>query len=378
MVFHKIQDPERLHALIQALLLIEVDTDLDDLLYTILDASIEMVGARYGALGVVSSDGKSLSRFLTRGVDDDTRRAIGALPCGEGVLGEIIHRDAALRLDDLTTYPGFQGFPKNHPPMYRFLGVPVETADGHVFGTLYLADPLDEEPFDEEDEMLVEAFGHAAGMLIDQAQLRTHLRELTLSEERDRLARDLHDTVIQRLFGVGLSLQMALARAMDDDARDRINHCVDELDATIREIRTTIFEIDEDDDESRPLSERVDGLADEVRTRLGIEVAVELGHDLDQLVSAHCAHHTVQALREALSNVARHSSASSARVTVAAVNDLIVFTVNDDGVGFATTAGPGRGLRNLSWRADQLGGTFEVESAVGRGTLVRWTAKREA
>ncbi len=378
MVFHKIRDPQRLHALIQALLLIEVDTDLDELLLTILDASIEMVGARYGALGVVSSDGKSLSRFLTRGIDDETSRAIGALPCGEGVLGEVIHRDAPMRLEDLTTYPGFRGFPKNHPPMYRFLGAPVETGDGHVFGTLYFTDPLDGEPFDEEDEILVEAFGRAAGLLIDQAQMRAHLRELTLSEERERLARDLHDTVIQRLFGVGLSLQIALAREMDDDARDRVNHCVDELDTTIREIRTTIFEIDQDDEEGRPFTERIEALADEVRTRLGIEVAVELGFELDRLVSAHCAHHTVQALREALSNVARHSHATSARVEVDVRDDFVMFTVADDGVGFATTAGPGRGLRNLSQRADQLGGTFEVDAAPGRGTLVRWTAKRQA
>lgn len=378
MVFHRIRDPDRLHALIQALLLIEVDSDLDDLLGTIVDASVEMVGARYGALGVVASDGKTLSRFITRGVDDDTRRAIGALPCGEGVLGEVIHRDAPLRVEDLTTYPGFRGYPAHHPPMFRFLGAPVETSDGHVFGTLYLTDPLDDEPFDDEDEILVEAFGRAAGMVIDQATLRAQLRELTLSEERERLARDLHDTVIQRLFGVGLALQIALGGEMSSDVRERINHGIDELDTTIREIRSTIFEIDRDDDETGAIGERVEALADEVRTRLGIDVTVEMAPDLDLLVSAHCAHHLVQALREALSNVARHSHANSARVTVKVEGDLAAFEVTDNGVGFSTTAGPGRGLRNLSARAAQLGGTFEVDAATGSGTRVRWTAQREA
>ncbi|MFI5034670.1 MAG: GAF domain-containing protein [Acidimicrobiales bacterium] len=378
MVFHQIRDPERLHALIRALLLIEVDTDLDDLLTTIVAASVQMVGARYGALGVLSRDGQSLSRFITQGIDDRTRQAIGALPCGEGVLGEVIERRTALRLEDLTTYPGFRGFPKHHPPMYRFLGAPVETGDGRVFGNIYLTDPLDDEPFDEEDEILVESFGRAAGIVIDQAQLRAQLRDLTLSEERERLARDLHDTVIQRLFGVGLSLQIALGLEMDDAVRERINHCVDELDVTLRDIRTTIFEIDQDDDESGSPSERVEALADEVRSRLGIEVAVEMPADFDRLVSAHSAHHAVQALREALSNVARHSRARAARVTVAVDDDLVILTVADDGVGFSSAAGPGRGLRNLSARAAQMGGSFEVEAAPGHGTLVRWTAQRQA
>ncbi len=378
MIFHKVDDPVRLHALIEALLLIEVDADLDDLLDTILEASIRMVGARYGALGVVASDGQTLSRFLTRGIDDEGRRAIGELPHGGGVLGEVIHRDAPLRLENLPAYPGFVGFPANHPPMTRFLGVPVSTGDGHVFGNLYLTDPLDGEPFDEQDEYVVEAFGRAAGLVIDQTRLRAQLRELTLINERERLARDLHDTVIQRLFGVGLTLQIALGRPMDDAVRDRVNHCVDELDITIRQIRTTIFEIDQDDEESGPLSLRIEALADEVRSRLGIDVAVALAPDLDWLVSDHCAHHTVQALREALSNVARHSQASSARVDVTLDGDLIGVSVVDDGVGFSTSAGPGRGLRNLSQRAGQLGGTFEVDAEPGRGTLVRWTAKRQA
>jgi two-component system, NarL family, sensor histidine kinase DevS len=378
MVFHKIQDPERLHALIEAILLIEVDTDLDDLLATIIDAAVAMVGARYGALGVVASDGKTLSRFLTHGVDAETRQAIGPLPCGEGVLGEVIHRDTALRVDDLTDYPGFRGFPANHPPMYRFLGAPVETGDGHVFGTLYLTDPLDDEPFDAEDEILVEAFGRAAGLVIDQATLRAQLRELTLSEERERMARDLHDTVVQRLFGVGLALQVALSGQLDDDARARVNHCIDELDTTIREIRTTIFEIDQDAEDLGPLSERIETLVGEVRDRLGIAVDVALAPDLDRLVSSHCAHHTVQALREALSNVARHSQASSARVEVTVADDVVSVTVADDGVGFSSAIGPGKGLRNLAARAAQLGGAFDVEAAPGRGTLVRWTAKRQA
>ena len=376
MAFHKISDPKRLHALIDAILLIETDANLNDLLRTIVETASQLVGAQYGALGVVARDGHTLTRFVTSGIDDQLRELIGSAPRGRGVLGETIHQAHALRVDELSTHERFQGFPAHHPTMRRFLGVPVMTGDGRVFGNLYLADPLDDEPFDEQDEQLVEAFGRAAGLVIDQATLRSHLRELTLSEERERLARDLHDTVIQRLFGVGLSLQMALATPMDDGLRTRIDGVLDELDTTIHEIRTTIFEIDQDDLDGAPLEQRIELLTGEVAARLGIAIDLCVAPTIDHAVGARCAHHALLALREALSNVARHSRATHARVEVDVQGDLLVLEVRDNGVGFAAPVGPGRGLRNLTTRAHDLGGTCTIEAAPERGTVVRWTAQR--
>src|SRR5487761_2597675 len=376
MSIHGINDPERLHALIDAILLIETDADLDELLARIVETASQLVGATYGALGVLASDGETLNRFITYGIDDELRIAIGSRPHGRGVLGESIHQRAALRVDDLITYAGSVGVPAHHPIMRRFLGVPVITGDDHVFGNLYLTDPSDGEPFNEDDALLVSAFVRAAGLVIDQAMMRLQVRDLTLSEERERLARDLHDTVIQRLFGVGLALQMILNANMDDVVRQRINSALDELDTTIHEIRTTIFEIDQDDAADGHLCARVETLAEEVRTRLGIEVRLHLIAGLDDVVDPHCAHHTMQALREALSNVTRHSNARSADVTITTDGDLVVLSVRDDGDGFSVRVGPGRGLRNLTSRAHELGGSCVVESAPGRGTLVQWTARR--
>jgi signal transduction histidine kinase len=376
MAFHRITDPERLHALLDAILLIEVDANLNDLLRTIVQAATQLVGARFGALGVVASDGHTLSRFVTHGVDEYVREAIGREPHGRGVLGETIHVASPLRVEDLSAHAGFEGFPENHPAMRRFLGVAVVTGDGHVFGNLYVADRLDDQPFDEQDEQLVEAFGHAAGLVIDQATLRSHLRELTLSEERERLAKDLHDTVIQRLFGVGLALQLTLTSTLDDQVRGQINNVLDELDTTIHEIRTTIFEIDQDDFEGVNLSERVTTLTNEVAARLGIDVGLRLSSEIDNAVGSRCAHHAIQALREVLSNVARHSQASYAWVDVDIEEDLVVIHVTDDGVGFVAPVGPGRGLRNLTSRARELGGYCTIDSSPGHGTLVTWTAHR--
>ena len=376
MSIHGINDPERLHALIDAILLIETDAELDELLRRIVETASRLVGARYGALGVLAGDGERLSRFITYGLSDEQRSAIGRIPHGRGVLGESIRQRAALRLDDLTSHPSSVGVPANHPAMRRFLGVPVITGDNHVFGNLYLTDPLDDEPFDEEDALLVAAFGRAAGLVIDQAMMRNQVRDLTLSEERERLARDLHDTVIQRLFGVGLALQMSLAAVLDDGVRTRINNVLDELDTTIHEIRTTIFEIDQDQGGGESLLDRVSSLTNEVASRLGVHADVKVAADLDEQIGPHCAQHTVQALREILSNIVRHSKASAVQVTVSAKDNNVEVIVRDNGVGFIPNIGPGRGLRNLASRARELGGDCVIKSEIGRGTMVTWTANR--
>ncbi|HSN02362.1 MAG TPA: GAF domain-containing sensor histidine kinase [Acidimicrobiales bacterium] len=376
MTFHRIDDPKRLHALIDAILMIETDAHLNELLRTIVENAARLVGAKYGALGVVGSDASTLTRFVTYGVDESTRAAIGHNPHGHGVLGETIRRGAPLRVDRLAEHEGSSGFPANHPAMEHFLGVPVITGDGHVYGNLYLTDRLDGAPFDQQDQDLVEGFGRAAGLVIDQATLRHELRELTLSEERERLARDLHDTVIQRLFGVGLALQVTLGAELDEASRARINGALDDLDATIHEIRTTIFEIDQDDFDAGSLEERITTLSEEVGTRLGIDVSLSVAPTINHLVGKNCGRHTVHALREMLSNVARHSQASHATVDVGLDGDHVVVTVSDDGVGFSARVGAGRGLRNLVSRARELGGDCRIDSAPDRGTLVRWTANR--
>jgi signal transduction histidine kinase len=375
--FHRVNDPRRLHALIDAMLLIETDADLHDLLQVIIEAATQLVGARYGALGVVTSDGETLSQFITYGIDDETRDLIGELPRGRGLLGEVIRHPESLRVEHIAEHGGSVGFPANHPAMDHFLGVPVKTGNGHIYGNLYLTDREDGEPFSEEDEQLVDSFGRAAGLVIDQVTLRAHLREFTLGQERERLARDLHDTVIQRLFGVGLSLQLALSTPNDETAKDRINNCINELDTTIREIRTTIFEIDQNEFDGATLASRLTMLTDEVGARLNLQVELRVDPVVDDVASSSCTRHTVHALREILSNIVRHSRASAVSVDVGvdAAAQLIVVTVTDNGVGFANPIGPGRGLRNLTARAHELGGDCVIDSVAGRGTMVRWTAK---
>jgi signal transduction histidine kinase len=378
MKFRELRDPDRLHALIDAMLLMETDSGLGSLLQQIVATATELAGARYGALGVLARDGTTLSEFITFGFEGDEGVTIAHLPTGKGVLGETIRGGRPLRIDDLGKDPSSVGFPPGHPPMHRFLGVPVVTRNGHVWGNLYITEPLDDEPFSYDDELLLATFGRVTGAVIDQSNLRSELRELSVAEERERLARDLHDTVIQRLFGVGLGLQMVLPLLDSDDARDRVNLALDELNETIHDIRTTIFEIDQDRATEDTLRQRATALTNEVGSRLGVQSRLEVENGLSQVVNEHCAHHTIQALREILSNIVRHSEATHIDVNLTSDNDYLVLRVRDNGVGFDNVSSVGRGLRNLATRAYDLGGECLIESEMGSGTLVTWTALKKA
>jgi signal transduction histidine kinase len=373
----EVRDPDRLRALIEAMLLIESDLDLSVLLQSIVATATRLVGARYGALGITNDAGTGLTNFITYGMSEEQRRRIGDLPRGHGLLGEVLITAKPRRSDDLPHDPASHGFPTGHPVMTTFLGVPVMSRSGRNFGNLYLTDRVDGEPFSDEDEAVLDAFGHAAGLIVDEARLREQLRELTLTEERERLARDLHDTVIQRLFAVGLSLQATLATEVPTDAHSRISAAVDSLDETIREIRTTIFEMTLDRASSATgVRTRVLDIIEEVTTRLNLPVDVAFTGAVDNLVGPRLADHLVMVLRELLANAVRHSGADQVAVRIAASDGQLELVVEDNGVGVGPAPTVGRGLRNISDRAAEMAGECRVGDREGGGTTVTWVARR--
>ena len=204
--YHSIEDPAKLRRVLEAALLLEADLDLPNLLRHIIDEARSMTNARYGALGVLDVDGTALAEFITVGLEPEEEKAIGARPVGRGVLGLLISEPKPLRLARLGSHPESYGFPPNHPPMTSFLGVPIKVRDA-VYGNLYLTDKIGWSEFTSDDEALIGALAVAAGIAIENARLHQRVQEVAVYEERDRLARDLHDTVIQRLFAIGLSLQ---------------------------------------------------------------------------------------------------------------------------------------------------------------------------
>jgi signal transduction histidine kinase len=371
--YHQIGAAAKLQALIDSILVIEGDDDLTYLLSTVVEQAAALVGARYGALGILSDDGERLAQFITVGLSDAERAAIGPFPVGKGLLGRVITDAAPLRVEHLSERPDRSGFPPSHPEMESFLGVPVRLGAGTVFGNLYLCEKLDGTPFNEEDEVLTDTLGRVAGLLIDKAQLRAKLTELTLATERERMARDLHDTVIQRLFAVGLMLQGAASAELPDKVRRTLDQAVDDLDETIREIRTTIFAITSGPrSDATTLRRRLLGLTDEVSGRLGLEISLSINGPVDA-VEGPAIEQVIVAAREALANVIRHAEASRADVDLTASAAGLTLRITDDGRGIDPDAPRvGRGLDNLTARALELGGWCTVGAVEPQGTVVEW------
>jgi len=219
-------------------------------------------------------------------------------------------------------------------------------------------------------EMLV-TFASQAGIALELAEHRRQAERVAVFEDRDRIARDLHDLVIQRLYATGMSLQGAIGLIAAPDVARRVNAAVDALDETIREIRSSIFALQTRQPE-RPagLRPRILQVADEMTSLLGFPPTLELAGPLDDSVPADVGDHLLRALREALSNAARHAGASKVEVQVRAQDELSL-TVRDNGSGIKP-GGRRSGLSNIGQRAVELGGTFRVAPAAGGGTELAW------
>ncbi|MEA2844551.1 MAG: hypothetical protein QOJ69_2222 [Actinomycetota bacterium] len=364
--------PRSLRQLLDAVITVGSGLDLEDVLRHIVESAVSLVDARYGALGVLDESGTSLSQFITAGLDDDTHDAIGTLPKGHGILGLLIVEPKPIRLPDLGEHPDSYGFPPEHPPMRSFLGVPVRIRD-QVFGNLYLTDKTSAEVFTDIDEEMVVALAAAAGVAIENARLHIRVRDVALLRDRERIARDLHDTVIQRLFAVGLRLQGAIRLAETPELADRIAQSVDDLDLTVKQIRTAIFGLEASRRNAGGLRHRVLSLTLEAAGPLGFDPRV-LFDGLVDTVADDVANELLAVLREALANVARHARATRVDVAVGAgpAGD-VVLRITDDGHGWPDQPREGgHGLLNMTARATQLGGTMTATHGQPSGTVIEW------
>ena len=545
-----LRTPLQAEGLLDAVLAVGAGLELSEVLRRIVRSACQLVGARYGALGVLAPDHDHLMEFITHGLTDEQRAQIGDLPRGHGVLGLLIRDPIPRRIEDISTHPDSYGFPPNHPPMASFIGAPIRVRD-EVFGNLYLSEKEGEEQFTEQDESLLVALAGAAGVAIENARLyersrsqrrwaqavgdvsqalleseteadalavtaeqvcevagaracavardregdapvvvarhrsggspslgdgftesqqRTGLgvldgphwdtvrdvgqalllipgeeqaavaaivddvRAMTgldrpgptalvpltagaahlgllmvtwdpadadtasellapldefaqhvglalvaasaqndraavaMFEDRERIARDMHDHVIQRLFATGLSLQAGERLAQHPVVRGRIDEAVSELDLAIKDIRQAIYELTP----SRPvaglrgrLAELVAGYGDVLGFSAHFTLSGEstgVGPALEMDVCA--------VIREGLSNVARHARASAVSVQVH-IGQRIEVLVTDDGMGLG--GGDRRsGLANLAERATARGGRCEVEGVQPHGTRLTW------
>jgi len=533
----------RLRNLLAANAAVVEELDLEAVLRRIAEVAVSLSGAKYGALGVIGPDGL-LEQFIHVGIPEELAHRIGPTPEGRGVLGVIIDQQRSMRIPDLASDPRSAGFPKHHPEMHGFLGVPVRVR-GEVYGNLYLADRRDGE-FTAEDEELLGALAATAGIAIDNARLfedarrrqrwsaaaaevsaalvseqpdealgliaervtvladadavfvlvptgedaflvdvargaaagsyegaylarigslsqhafgsgqpivadepsaesfltrdrlaveddgtpvdfgptmaiplvatdlptgvlvvtrrrgrrrftgadldmaadfagqatvaielargRVDRERLTLLEDRSRIARDLHDHVIQRLFAAGLGLQATTAMIQEPAARARIADQIGALDTAIAEIRTAIFAMTSTPSERSSLRHRIIDAVGEAAAGLPSAPRLSFAGAVDLLVPEAMGDDVVAVVREGLSNVARHAKATTATVSVVADEDQVTVEVVDDGVGMPEHRVRASGTRNLEDRAQSWGGDCEIAAAAPHGTRLTWRA----
>jgi len=366
-------DPH-LGRLLDAVLAVAEDLDLDAVLERVVAAACGLVDAAYGALGVVDEDDPTrLSSFVHHGIDAATVARMGALPTGRGILGHLLRDPRPLRLPDLTAHPAASGVPAGHPPMGSFIGTPIRVR-GDVFGNLYLTEKRGGGSFTAQDEAAVVALAAVAGSAIANVKLSARSRELSLVRERDRIARDLHDTVIQNLYATGLGLQAAQRDGVDPtDVQERISRAIGSIDATVKEIRATIFALHDVPSEDRGPRSRFLAVAEEMASILGFPPRLRLDGPIDTVVDRGLADQLVPVLRETLTNVAKHANAASVVVRVEVLEGVLELEVVDDGVGLPDVLRPnGMGLENIRERAALLGGEVDFSSVDDGGTRVLW------
>ncbi|KAF5999156.1 GAF domain-containing sensor histidine kinase [Streptomyces sp. WAC00263] len=531
---------DRVHNLLEAVLSVGRELDLEQALYSIVEAAAVLVDAEYAALGVIGPDGKSLSAFHTVGVTEEQIARIGPYPEGHGILGELIRHPEPLHLAKISAHPASYGFPPQHPPMNTFLGVPIRVRD-QVFGNLYLTEKRGGAQFDEDDVSVTLTLAVAAGVAIDNARLyadsrlrerwlqanaeithslmsggagtevlgliaerageitessltavalpmaetrslaveiavgmdaeahrglvlpmdtslmglafsgavpvtsedvthderislepprfgglgpavavpigtgeagvrgvvllareagrpvftmtetetlqafaaqaavamelaerRQDAEQIAVLEDRDRIARDLHDLAIQRLFATGMTLQSAGRFIEHAEASERVVRAVDDLDETIKIIRSTIFGLRTRDGAGEAgLRARAIRVVGDAAPVLGFAPSVRMEGLLDTDVPKEISDHVMAVLSEALTNIARHARADRTEVVLTTDGREVRLSVTDNGVGIPAD-GRRSGLRNIAERAEQLGGRLELGEPEGGGTALVW------
>jgi signal transduction histidine kinase len=361
----------RQEILVQAALMLASDLPLGALLQRIVELAAEIGDSRYAALGVLSPDGELIEEFLTIGVTEEERKRIGPLPHGRGILGALITDAHPLRLASIQDDPRSVGFPANHPPMASFLGVPIAVR-GKVFGNLYLTEKIDAAEFTPEDEDALVKLASQAGLAIEYTRAQEDLLRLALVEDRERIAKELHDDVIQSLFAEGMALQAALGIVNDPEAiTSRLEASIEHIDRVIRDLRNYIFALRPGAAADRQLDRSLRDLAKDFASS---DVRVEV--DTDDVAVSHLAGRApdvIQFAREAISNAVRHSGGQLVHVSLVASSDHALLEISDDGTGFdiAGADGAGQGLSNLRARAEALGGELIIDSEPDVGTWVR-------
>jgi signal transduction histidine kinase len=356
-----------LQELTTAVLSAASDGNLSQILQEIAHTARRMVRARYAALGIPDHHG-GLKHFVISGLDEEEFARIPHPPVGKGLLGAIMHQRVAIRLPVLTDDPRSAGFPAHHPSMTSFLGVPIQVGQ-HLFGQIYLSNKMGAAEFSEEDQHLVETLASYAALAIAALELSEQQKRVSILEERERISMELHDSVIQMLYAVGMELQLIKA---DMDLPGRLETPIRHLDASIGEIRRHIMNLKANDTGRITVRALLEATLRQLHVPETMQMHIE-APDSPAPLDPPALNSVCQICLELLSNAIRHANAASVKITVFEdrLNPAFVVNVTDDGKGFdAERVEAGLGLINIQRRVEKLNGSFALLSTPGSGTRV--------
>jgi signal transduction histidine kinase len=369
--------PPALKAVSDAVLAVASQRSVEEVLQRLVDSARELAGARYAALGIPDGAG-GFRRFLVSGMDDALIESLGPLPRTHGMLGAMLESAPPFRTDDIHSDARFRGWwPRSHPDMRSFLGVPIVAGDS-VMGAFYLTEKLQGPVFDETDEELIQLLAAHAAIAITNARLYERSRELSVLEERNRLALELHDVVSQKLFSLNLGAETALTllERDPDAARVQLSRVKELTREALDELRSLILGL-------RPAELERDGLAGAMRKEIamlqrvhGVPIELDVSGAVDANGGGERLHAVLRIAHEALHNALRHASPSHVAVSLVTRDDgALSVAVTDDGTGFQPERPELRarhlGLTSMEERARELGGELSIRSRPGAGTTVR-------
>jgi signal transduction histidine kinase len=360
-------------AMSDAVLAVAAERSVDSILQKLVHAARVLASARFAALGVPDGEG-AFAQFITSGMSDKLVAALGPLPRTHGLLGAMLESERPYRTVDIRADPRFRGWwPRAHPQMRSFLGVPIVSRSG-VIGAFYLTEKEGADEFDETDQELIEMLAAHAAIAIENARLYEQSRELSIVEERNRLARELHDSVTQTLFGLVLSAESAATfiERESGEARAEIGRLQALAQEALDELRSLVFEL-------RPGSVEHEGLATALRKHVDVlrrvyrrEIGLELRGSSNG--TPEVEREVLRIAQEALQNALRHARAETIEVRLESGDGRLQLAISDDGIGFEPAAPALRsrrlGLTSMEERAEAIGGALRIESRPGAGTTI--------
>jgi len=347
---------------------------LEAVLQKVVDQARQLGEARYGALAVVDDEGR-IEQFLVSGIEPEVVAGIDHPPRGKGLLGIVLNEGQRLRIGDMSRDPRSVGFPAGHPPMGSLLAVPV-SCKGPFRGNLYLADKETAAEFSKEDGDTLERFAAAAGIAIDNVYLYQRTQAFAVTEERLRIAREMHDGMAQVVAYVNTkaqAVQAFLEKGKQDEAVKQLEELARASRDVYNEIREGILALRSGVGPEVAFDQSLRDYVERWREQSGIDAEIEVAPTPSMPPLAELQ--LLRILQEALSNVRKHARAKSARIELAQQNGKVYAAVQDDGHGFDPEAihregFPRFGLAIMRERAQSIGGELFIESAPGRGTRV--------